>query len=75
MDFKKATDVLCEAITAADIARALKKPEQSIRQARANPEGAGYRPPPSDWRDGVIKLAESRAKALQRLADQLKRDG
>lgn len=74
MDFKKATDTLCEAVTAADIAKALKRPEQSIRQARASPDSSGHRPPPSDWREGIIKLAEARSKALQRLADQLRRD-
>jgi hypothetical protein len=71
MDFRKATEVLTEAVTAADIAKAVKRSEQSVRQARMAPDRDGYRAPPPGWEAGVAKLARARAERLLRLAEQL----
>lgn len=71
MDFKKATDTLCEPITAADIGAAVERGEQAVRQSRLAPGSAGHRPPPDGWETAVAKLARDRAKRLLRLADQL----
>ena len=72
MDFKKATDALCEAITHEDVAKAVKRSAQAVRQARAAPGSNSYRPPPDGWREAVIRLAEARAARLQSLAAKLR---
>jgi hypothetical protein len=72
MDFKKATDVLCEPITHEELAKALGSKLPSVRQARLNPSANAYRSPPGSWQAVVARLAEARAKRLLKLADQLR---
>jgi hypothetical protein len=71
MDFRKATELLCEPVTHADIAKAVKRSEQTVRQARLPGGSAGHRSPPPDWEGGIAKLARARADKLLKLADQL----
>lgn len=72
MDFKKATDLLCEPITHEELAKALGAKLPSVRQARLDPSANAYRSPPGGWQAIVVKLAEAKAKRLMKLADQLR---
>ena len=72
MDFKKATDALCEGVTHQELAEALGVSLASVRQARLGKDAKARRAPPAGWERGVLKLAEARAKALEKLIDQLK---
>jgi hypothetical protein len=71
MDFKSATDRLTDCVSQAEIAKAAGVSVQSIRQARVDPSGAGYRSPPKGWQEIVVRLARRRAKELNRLADDV----
>jgi len=73
MDFKIATDRLTDCVSHAEIAKAAGVSVQSIRQARVNQAGAGYRKPPEGWREIVARLARRRAKELTKLADEVER--
>lgn len=72
MDFTKATDKACEAITHVDIAEAAGVSVQTVRQARLSPESANHRPPPPGWQRVVARLAEERAGRLLELAKELR---
>jgi hypothetical protein len=71
MDFRRVTDLL--GVEAKVLAEALGVPVQSIRQMRADPESASYRPPPLDWMRVVGRLAKSRALELLKVANELHR--
>ena len=68
MNFKQATDALLESVTLEDLATALGKSVQAVRQARADEYSTAYRSPPPGWEAAVRNLAERRANALIRLA-------
>ena len=72
MDFKKATDILCEAVTHSDLADALGVSVATVRQARLGAAAKAHRSAPEGWRTGVVRLAEARAKRLLRLVEQLR---
>lgn len=72
MDFKRATDLLCEAVTHSELADALGVSLATVRQARLSMEANAHRSPPDGWQSVVVRLAERRAARLQRLADQIK---
>lgn len=74
VDFKKATDVLCEPITHEELAQALGSKLPSVRQARLDPTANAHRSAPGGWQTVVARLAEARAKRLMRLAAQLRAD-
>jgi hypothetical protein len=71
MDFRKATDILCGAVTHAELADALGVSLASVRQARLDPSAAAHRSPPQGWEAVAAKLARKRGEALLRLANQL----
>lgn len=71
MDFKKATDILFDAVDQGDIATALDVSLASVRQARLSPDASAHRSPPPDWRNGLAKLAKHRARRLLRLVAAL----
>lgn len=74
MDFHKASSKAAAArITLADIAKACKTAPQTLRRARMDPEAANYRSPPDGWEKALAKLAEKRAKDLQKLATKLRK--
>jgi len=74
MDFHKASSKAAAArITLADIAKASKTAPQSLRRARMHPDALNYRPPPAGWEKALAKLAEQRAKELQKLAARLRK--
>jgi transposase len=75
MDFRRATDELCAAITHDDIAMELGVSVQSIRQARMNRESNGQRSPPDHWKGAVSLLAEKRIAQLRSLIERLRTNG
>lgn len=72
MNFRKATDELLAGVTLEDLADALGKSVQAIRQARTDEESTAHRTPPVGWEGGVKRLAVQRARQLARLAKALK---
>ena len=72
MDFRQATDSLCERVDHEDVARALGVSVQTIRQARLRSEAEAHRAPPVDWQGRLIRLAEERVWHYRRLIDQLR---
>jgi len=73
MNFRDATDALCEGVTHGELAEALGSSVASIRQARLDPRAKAHRAPPPNWNAAVAKLARSRADQLLRLAKKLER--
>jgi hypothetical protein len=69
--FKEAADLLC--MSAAELGEAFGRSAQHIRQSRLDPSHANYRPPPEGWRPVLAKLAAERARALDALADELRK--
>ncbi|MES1180007.1 MAG: hypothetical protein ABUL43_02305 [Hyphomicrobium sp.] len=72
MDFKKATDVLCNEVAHADLAGELGVSIATVRQARLSADAKAKRSAPVGWEAGVAKLAEARARRLLRLAEKLR---
>lgn len=72
MDFKTATDRLTAAkITADDIAEACGVVRNSVARARLDPSSSAYRSPPPNWKPALARLAETRARELNALAEEL----
>lgn len=71
MDFKEATDRIARCVTLAEIAQAAGCSAGLIRQARLDPLGPGYRKPPANWREILVRLARERGGELAGLADEL----
>jgi hypothetical protein len=72
VDYKNATDLLFERITAADLAEQLGVSQNAVARARLDPTTRDFRPPPFGWEEAVARLAAERASALLRLQDELK---
>ena len=66
MDFKKATDILFDDVSHADLAGALGVSVPSIRQARLEAGAKAKRSPPPKWQAAVAKLASRRRDAGER---------
>jgi DNA-binding GntR family transcriptional regulator len=75
MNFRAATDGLCEKLDHSDLAEALGVSVQTIRQARLQNENGAHRTPPSDWEGAVIRLAEKRVWHYRRLIERLRHNG
>ena len=75
MNFREAIDNLCAKLDHAHVARALGVSVQTIRQARLDPENAGYREAPEKWEDTLIQLAEERIRYYRRLIDAIRKRG
>lgn len=73
MDFKTATNALFEAIPHQSLARAIGGSVAGIRQARLNPSSKAHRPPPKNWEDAVISLAEERIRHYHQLIGEINR--
>lgn len=67
MDYKEATDLLFTRITAADLADELGVSQNAVARARLNPDTRDYRPPPTNWESGAVKLVDRRIAELMRL--------
>ena len=74
VDFREATDGLCERIDHDDIAKALGVSVQTVRQARLGSSTKARREPPREWRDAVIRLAEERVWHYRKLIEEIRRD-
>ena len=73
--FKAATHTLFMKFGAEDLAAELGCSVQAIKQARVDPEAAGYRSPPPGWETAVSSLARHRARQLLVLADKVSKIG
>ncbi|HEX6371815.1 MAG TPA: hypothetical protein VF006_23030 [Longimicrobium sp.] len=71
MDFKTATDVLTQRITAEEIAAAAGVSVSSIARARLDPSSSAYRSPPADWETVLAQLARERSEEFRELAEVL----
>lgn len=74
MNFKKATDALCQAVSHDDLAQALGVSIPTVRQARLDPSNKAHRSAPEGWPAVVIRLAEARARRLLKLAETLRNE-
>jgi hypothetical protein len=74
VDYKQATGLLFERITAADLAAELGVSQNAIARARLEPTTRDYRPPTVGWQDAVVRLAASRAAELLGLKEELERE-
>ena len=75
MNFKEATDGLLDRIDHRELARALGVSVASVRQARLRPSAGAHRPPPQDWQNVIVHLAEQRLRHYGTLIERLKADG
>lgn len=74
MNFKEATDLLCEGLGHEDVAKMLNVSVQTVRQARLSPTAKAYRRPPDGWEAAVKRLSEARIADLQTLTERLTRN-
>ena len=74
MDFREATDALCETLDHEDVARALGVSVQSVRQARLTNANKARREPPRDWPYAVIRLAEQQIMRSRHLIEQVRKE-
>ena len=72
MNFREATDALCGCLTHDDVAEALGVSVQSVRQSRLNENSKGFRAPPQDWKDAIVRLAEARVSHYRKLIEKIK---
>jgi hypothetical protein len=75
MDFRKATDDLCEPVSHEELARALGVSVATVRQARLRSNAKAHRSPPPHWEDAVVKIAENRIRHLHHLISQVEKSG
>lgn len=74
MDFKRATDLLFCRVGHDELARRLGVSVAMIRQARLRLDARAYRPPPSNWRDAVIRIAETQIMRYRQLIEDVRRE-
>ena len=72
MDFREATDALCNGLSHEALAKALGVSVATIRQARLRPAAAAHRSPPPNWREAIVKLAEEQQLRYRNLLDHLR---
>lgn len=71
MTFAEASEDLKRCPTDEDLAGELGVGVQSVRQARLDETSPSYRSPPAAWPVAIARLARSRARELERLAERL----
>lgn len=74
MDFREATDRLCEKVSHEDLANELGVSLQGIRQARLSGTAQARRHPPKHWPRAVIRLAEKQIMNNRRLIEQVRKE-
>ena len=74
MDFRQATDDLCNAVSHEQLARALGVSVATVRQARLSETANAFRSPPAGWQQTVIQLAREQISRHQRLIETLEKD-
>jgi hypothetical protein len=75
VDFKAATDILTQRITAEQIAEAAGVSVSLIARARLDPSSSAYRSPPAGWQKVLARLARERGDEFHELAVKLERSG
>lgn len=73
MNFREAIDRLGERVTHEQAARALGVSVASVRQYRLSPDANAHRSPPRGWATVLARLARSRVRELNELANELER--
>jgi hypothetical protein len=73
MDFREATDDLCDAVSHEELAKALGVSVASVRQARLRGTARAHRGAPPDWEGAVIRLAEERVWHYRQLIENIRR--
>lgn len=73
MDFREATNALCEKVDHEAVSEALGVSLQTVRQARMDDGAAAKRTPPADWEKAIIRLAEDRVWHYRKLIGQLRK--
>ena len=71
MDFRKATDDLCDGLSHEELAKALGVSIASIRQARLKSDANAHRTPPQGWEKKLIHLAQERMSRYRKLIKEL----
>ncbi len=74
MNFREATDSLCDKIDHDDVAQALGVSVQTVRQARLSEESSARRAAPEQWEHAVIRLAEKRVWHYRKLIERLREE-
>src|SRR5215207_3353850 len=72
MDFKSATDELCDGVSHDRLASVLGVSVAAIRQARLQAEAKAHRRPPAEWERAVIDIAEEQVRRYSRLIRTLR---
>jgi hypothetical protein len=66
--------LVTSAISIRDVASVTGVDAQAIRGSGLDPSNASYEVPPPSWREGCIRLAQTRIEALQELVEELETD-
>jgi hypothetical protein len=72
MDFKEATDDLCDTVSHEELAKALGVSVATVRQARLQASAKAHRSPPENWKEAVARLADQQIERYRRLLRELK---
>jgi hypothetical protein len=73
MNFKEASSRLTDGYSLADIAEEAGVSEATVRRARLSPDSSASRPPPANWKETVIRMAQRRIASLQELIVALRK--
>jgi predicted transcriptional regulator len=73
MNFKEATNLLCEGLGHEDVAKMLHVSVQAVRQARLSPNAKAFRHAPQGWEGAILELARKRLAHYQRLVVQMEK--
>ena len=71
MDFKEATDQLCDGVSHEQLARTLGVSIATIRQARLRAQAKAHRAPPGDWEKAIIELAGAQIQRYRHLISEI----
>lgn len=73
MDFKTASDALFERIPHETLAEELGVSVAAIRQARLDVSAKAHRPPPKNWKQAIVGMAENRIQSFHELIGEIKK--
>jgi len=72
MNFRDAMNAL--GLTADDVAAAIGRSAQYVRQMRLDPAHPNYRPPPREWRQILARIVREQCSARIGLAEIIERE-
>jgi transposase len=73
MDFREATEDLCNGVSHEELAKALGVSIATVRQARLRPGAKAHRSPPGHWKAAVIRLAEQQIMRHRQLIESVRK--